>query len=86
MGILTKKNTEVTDPLQDAVDASANALNVFYAAAAGLDDANDQLAAIVAVEQAAINEAQARVNTAKAQIVSNDGVKAKIDQIPNMHT
>lgn len=81
MGILTKKTEVVTDPLQDAIDASASALDVFYAAASGLDDANDQLAAIVSVEQAAIDQAQARVNAAKAQIVSNDGVKAKIDKI-----
>lgn len=81
MGILKKNVEPVVDPLDEAIEASANALNVFYAAVADLDAANDNLAEIVAVEEALIRQAQDRVNAAKAQIVSNDSVKSKIDQI-----
>lgn len=79
-GLIGGKST-YTDPLNDAVLASQDALGIFLKAGEDLDAANDTLKGVVATSKAAIAAEQARVDQAEAQITSNTNAKGKIDAL-----
>jgi hypothetical protein len=81
MAVFKSKQVEYTDPLQDAVNASNDALSIFLKAGEDLDLANDSLKIVIDGEKAAIARAQERVTQAESQITGNDKVKAKIDSL-----
>jgi hypothetical protein len=81
MAVFKSKQVEYTDPLQDAVNASNDALSIFLKAGEDLDLANDSLKIVIDGEKAAIARAQERVTLAECQITGNDTVKDKIDSL-----
>lgn len=81
MALLKKNQSVIIDPLQDAVDQSTEAINIFYTVQGELAEANTALSAVMQDEQAIIDAAQARVDAAQQQIRANNAIVTNIDNI-----
>jgi hypothetical protein len=81
MAVFKSKQVEYTDPLQDAVNASNDALSIFLKAGEDLDLANDSLKIVIDGEKAAIARAQERVTLEESNITVKYLVMAKIDSL-----
>lgn len=81
IALLKKNQPVIIDPLQDAVDQSTEAINIFYTVQGELAEANTTLSVVMQDEQAIIDAAQARVDAAKQQVRANNTIVTNIDNI-----
>jgi hypothetical protein len=81
MALLKRNELVIIDPLQEAVDQSAQAINIFYTVQGELADANAALDAVIQDEQAIIEAASARASAARRQTEANNAIVTNIDNI-----
>lgn len=81
MALLKKNQLVIIDPLEEAVNQSSHAINIFYTVQGELANANLALDAVIQDEQAIIEAASARVNAARRQTDANNAIVTNIDNI-----